>query len=57
MQATLQAVRDNLYDLAAKNLEDNTFDMTSWEEVRDMAQGRGGFARTSGAASSSASLP
>ena len=40
VQATLQAVRDNLYDLAAKNLEDNTFDMTSWEEVRDMAQGR-----------------
>ena len=46
VQATLQAVRDNLYDLAAKNLEDNTFDMTSWEEVRDMAQGRGGLART-----------
>ena len=46
VQATLQAVRDNLYDLAAKNLEDNTFDMTSWGEVRDMAQGRGGFART-----------
>ena len=46
VQATLQAVRDNLYDLAAKNLEDNTFDMTSWEEVRDMTQGRGGFART-----------
>ena len=46
VQATLQAVRDNLYDLAAKNLEDNTFDMPSWEEVRDMAQGRGGFART-----------
>ena len=46
VQATLQAVRDNLYALAEKNLEDNTFDMTSWEEVRDMAQGRGGFART-----------
>ena len=46
VQATLQAVRDNLYDLAAKNLEDNTVDMASWEEVRDMAQGRGGFART-----------
>ena len=48
VQATLQAVRDNLYALAEKNLEDNTFDMTSWEEVRDMAQGRGGFARTKG---------
>ena len=46
VQATLQAVRDNLYDLAAKNLEDNTFDMTSWEEVKEMAQGKGGFART-----------
>ena len=46
VQATLQDVRDNLYNLAEKNLEDNTFDMTSWEEVRDMAQGRGGFART-----------
>ena len=46
VQATLQAVRDNLYALAEKNLEDNTFDMTSGEVVRDMAQGRGGFART-----------
>ena len=46
VQATLQDVRDNLYNLAEKNLEDNTFDITSWEEVRDMAQGRGGFART-----------
>ena len=42
----LQDVHDNLYAMAARNLEDNTFDMTSWEQVRDMAQGRGGFART-----------
>ena len=45
-QTLLQDVHDNLYAMAEKNLEDNTFDFTSWEEVRDMAQGRGGFART-----------
>ena len=42
----LKDVHDNLYAMAEKNLEDNTFDLTTWEEVRDMAQGRGGFART-----------
>ena len=45
-QTLLQDVHDNLYAMAEKNLEDNPFDFTSWEEVRDMAQGRGGFART-----------
>ena len=39
-QTLLQDVHDNLYAMAEKNLEDNTFDFTSWEEVRDMAQGR-----------------
>jgi len=42
----LDDVHDNLYAMAKKNLEDNTFDLTTWEEVRDMAQGNGGFART-----------
>ena len=42
----LQDVHDNLYHMAEKNLEDNSFDMTSWEEVKAMAQGKGGFART-----------
>ncbi len=42
----LDDVHDNLYAMAKKNLEDNTFDLTTWEEVRDMAQGKGGFART-----------
>ena len=46
VQKLLQDVHDNLYAMAEKNLEDNTFDMTSWEEVKEMAQGRGGFART-----------
>ncbi len=42
----LDDIHDNMYAMAKKNLEDNTFDFTSWEEVRDMAQGKGGFART-----------
>ena len=46
VQQLLRDVHDNLYAMAEKNLEDNTFDLTTWEEVRDMAQGRGGFART-----------
>ena len=46
VQKLLQDVHDNLYAMASKNLEDNTFDMTSWEEVKEMAQGKGGFART-----------
>ena len=46
VQQLLRDVHDNLYAMAEKNLEDNTFDLTTWEEVRDMARGRGGFART-----------
>ena len=46
VQSLLKDIHDNLYAMAEKNLEDNTFDLTTWEEVRDMAQGRGGFART-----------
>jgi prolyl-tRNA synthetase len=46
VKALLDAIHDNLYAMAKKNLEDNTFDFTSWEEVRDMAQGKGGFAHT-----------
>ncbi len=42
----LDDIHNNMYAMAKKNLEDNTFDFTSWEEVRDMAQGKGGFART-----------
>ena len=42
----LQDVHDNLYAMASRNLEGNTFDMTSWEDVKEMAQGKGGFART-----------
>ena len=46
VQALLKEVHDNLYAMAEKNLEDNTFDFTTWEEVKEMAQGKGGFART-----------
>ncbi len=42
----LDEIHDNMYAMAKKNLEDNTFDLTTWEEVRDMANGKGGFART-----------
>ncbi|MBR3561648.1 MAG: proline--tRNA ligase [Oscillospiraceae bacterium] len=42
----LDDIHDNMFAMAKKNLDDNTFDFTSWEEVRDMAQGKGGFART-----------
>ena len=46
VQSLLQDIHDNLYAMAEKNLEDNTFDFTTWEEVKEMAQGKGGFART-----------
>ena len=46
VKALLDDIHDNLYATAKKNLDDNTFDLTTWEEVREMAQGRGGFART-----------
>ena len=29
-----------------KNLEDNTFDLNSWQEVKEMVETKGGFART-----------
>ena len=42
----LQEIHDNLYSMAAKNLEENSFDMTDWQEVKAMAEGKGGFAKT-----------
>ena len=46
IKGLLQDVHDNLYNMAAKNLEENTFDMTDWHEVKAMADGKGGLART-----------
>ena len=46
VQALLKEVHDNLYAMAEKNLEDNTFDLNSWQEVKEMVETKGGFART-----------
>ena len=46
VQSLLTAVHDSLYAQAEKNLEDNTFDLNSWHEVKEMVDTRGGFART-----------
>src|SRR5574344_1281309 len=37
VQSLLQDIHDNLYAMAEKNLEDNTFDFTTWEEIKEMA--------------------
>ena len=42
----LDTIHDNMYAVAEKNLEDNTFDLKTIDEVKEMASGRGGFART-----------
>ncbi|MBR7149537.1 MAG: proline--tRNA ligase, partial [Oscillospiraceae bacterium] len=42
----LDAVHDNMLAQARANLEENSFDLTTWEEVKEMASGKGGFART-----------
>ena len=42
----MTAIHDNLYAQAEKNLEDNTFDLNSWQEVKEMVETKGGFART-----------
>ena len=46
IKALLDAIHDNMYAVAEKNLEDNTFDLKTIDEVKEMASGRGGFART-----------
>ncbi len=46
VQELLDAIHDSMLASARRNLEDNTFDLSTWEEVREMASGRGGFART-----------
>ncbi len=56
VQAMLTAVHDNLYAQAEKNLEDNTFDLNSWQEVKEMGGDQGAaLPGPSGAASWSAS--
>ncbi len=44
--ALLQQVHDNLYAMAEANLADHCYELETLEQVRDMAQGGGGFAKT-----------
>ena len=46
VKALLNTIHDSMYAAAEKNLEDNTFDLKTVDEVKEMASGRGGFART-----------
>ena len=46
IQNLLKEYHDNLYRMAEKNLEENTFDLTTWQEVKELMEGKGGFART-----------
>ena len=43
---TLDAIHDGLYAKALRNLEENTFEAHSLEEVRTLMETRGGFAKT-----------
>ena len=42
----LDAVHDNMYAMALKNREDNTFDIKTPEEAKAIADGKGGFLRS-----------
>ncbi len=42
----LDAIHDNMYAMALKNREDNTFDIHSPEEAKAIADGKGGFLRS-----------
>ena len=42
----LDAVHDNMYAMALKNREDNTFEIHSVEEAKEITQGKGGFLRS-----------
>ncbi len=42
----LQQVHDNLYAMASDNLSQHCYELETLDEVRDMAQGGGGFAKT-----------
>ena len=42
----LDAVHENLYAMALKNLQDNTFDIKTPAEAKAIAEGKGGFLRS-----------
>ena len=42
----LDAIHDNMYAMALKNREDNTFDIKTPEEAKAIAEGKGGFLKS-----------
>ena len=42
----LDEIHDNMYAMALKNLQDNSFDIATPEEAKAIAEGRGGFLRS-----------
>ena len=46
VQQLLRDVHDNLYAMALKNREDNTFDIQTPEEAKAIVEGKGGFLRS-----------
>ena len=46
VKGLLDAVHENMYAMALKNLEDNTFDISTPEEAKEIAEGKGGFLRS-----------
>ena len=46
VKALLDHIHDNLYAMALKNREDNTFDIQTPEEAKAIVEGKGGFLRS-----------
>ena len=46
VQKLLDEVHGNMYAMALKNLQDNTFDISTPEEAKAIAEGKGGFLRS-----------
>ena len=46
VKALLDQIHDNLYAMALKNREDNTFDIKTPEEAKTIVEGKGGFLRS-----------
>ena len=46
VKALLDQIHDNLYAMALKNREDNTFDIKTPEEAKAIVEGKGGFLRS-----------
>ena len=46
VKALMDQIHDNLYTMALKNREDNTFDIATPEEAKAIVDGKGGFLRS-----------